>query len=112
MSSTSSSRTSSTEPHVPHASGVEVRTVTWPSGQYQTGIWCPHQSCREMHQGRICSIQWKNVPAWDSGWKRTRPLRTASIAGAASSCISQNHWSEISGSMRSPLRSQWPTSCS
>ena len=27
-------------------------------------------------------------------------------------CISQNHCSEISGSMRSPLRSQWPTSCS
>src|SRR3954463_5049578 len=35
---------------------------------------------------------------------RTRPSRTTSIAGAASSSMRQNHCSEISGSIRSPER--------
>ena len=50
--------------------------------------------------------------SWFLGWKRTRPDRTASFAGFASSSIRMNHCSEISGSIRSPERSQWPTSCS
>jgi hypothetical protein len=33
-----------------------------------------------------------------------RPDSTASIAGLASSSMRMNHWSEISGSIRSPLR--------
>ena len=50
--------------------------------------------------------------SWFLGWKRTRPDRTASLAGFASSSMRMNHWSEISGSIRSPERSQCPTSCS
>ena len=50
--------------------------------------------------------------SWFLGWKRTRPDRTASLAGLASSSMRMNHCSEISGSIRSPERSQWPTSCS
>jgi hypothetical protein len=30
-----------------------------PSGPYQAGIWWPHQSWREMHQGWMFSIQSK-----------------------------------------------------
>ena len=37
-------------------------------------------------------------------WMRTRPSRTASIAGPASSSMRMNHCSEISGSTRSPER--------
>ena len=29
------------------------------ASQYQAGMRCPHQSCREMHQSRMFSIQWK-----------------------------------------------------
>ena len=50
--------------------------------------------------------------SWFLGWKRTRPDRTASLAGFASSSMRMNHWSEMSGSIRSPERSQCPTSCS
>ena len=42
--------------------------------------------------------------AWLAGWKRTRPLVTASIAGLASSSMAMNHCSEISGSIRCPER--------
>jgi hypothetical protein len=42
--------------------------------------------------------------------KRTFPCFTASIAGFASSSIWQNHWSEISGSIRSPERWEKGTS--
>ena len=57
-----------------------------------------------MHQGRISShpVEVDALPA--VGVKRTRPLSTASIAGAASSSMRQNHCSEISGSIRSPER--------
>ena len=33
------------------------RSVSSQASQYQTGIRCPHQSWREMHQGRISRIQ-------------------------------------------------------
>ena len=59
VSSTSGSRSSAAEPHVAHAAGSSSATVSCPSGQYHTGIWCPHQSCREMHHGRMLSIQLK-----------------------------------------------------
>ena len=42
---------------------------------------------------------------------RTRPSRTTSSAGAASSSMRMNHWSEISGSMRSPERWENGTLC-
>ena len=51
-------------------------------------------------------MKWKKMFSCDFGVNVTVPLRTASIAGRASSPISQNHCSEISGSIRSPLRSQ------
>ena len=38
VSSTSGSRSSSPEPHVAQASGSAAATVSWPFGQYQTGI--------------------------------------------------------------------------
>ena len=43
--------------------GQAVRSVrdTWtePSrSQYQAGMRWPHQSCREMHHGRMFFIQW------------------------------------------------------
>ena len=37
-----------------------------------------------------------------SGWKRSAPSFAAAIAGSARPFMSQNHWSEISGSMRWP----------
>ena len=37
VSSTSVSRRSEVEPHSAHADGSVSSTVTWPSGQYQTG---------------------------------------------------------------------------
>jgi hypothetical protein len=42
---------------------------------------------------------------------RTRPERTASMAGRARSSIAMNHCSEISGSIRSPERWLNGTSC-
>ena len=53
MSSTSSSRVSSVEPHSAHASGVVSAHVTCPSGQYQIGSWWPHQSWRDTFHGRM-----------------------------------------------------------
>ena len=52
------------------------------------------------------------MASWFLGTKRTLPERTSALAAAASESICMNHCSEISGSMRSPVRSQWPTSCS
>ena len=46
-----------------------------------------------------------------SGWKRRLPSFAARMAGSASFSMSQNHWSEISGSMRLPLRCEYGTSC-
>ena len=40
---------------------------------------------------------------------RTRPSRTASMAGSASGSIFTNHWSDTSGSTMVPQRSQWGT---
>ena len=50
------------------------------------------------------SIQFMYTRVWLSGVKRTRPERTASIAGLASSSMRMNHCREISGSIRSPER--------
>ena len=40
----------------------------WPSGQYQTGIWWPHQSWREMHQSGASSSEAIANRCCDSGW--------------------------------------------
>ena len=109
VSSTSGSRVSSPEPHEGQCTGGSAWTIVSPQLQYQTGSWCPHQSWRETHQGRICSIQSKKMRSRLLGTKRTRPSRTAAIAGSASSCMSQNHCSDTSGSTRLPEREQCPT---
>ncbi len=58
VSSTSSSWTSFFEWHFGHSLGSVRLTITCPqSSQYQTGIRCPHQSWRLMHQSLICSSQ-------------------------------------------------------
>ena len=57
VSSTSGSRSSAADPHVAQAAGASSATVSCPSGQYHTGIWWPHQSCRDTHHGRMFSIQ-------------------------------------------------------
>ena len=108
MSSTSSSWRSSLEPHSAHSAGAVSATVMWPSGQYQTGIRCPHQIWREMHHGRTFSSQSRQTREKRSGVKRTRPSLTAAIAGAASSSIAHHHWSMISGSTRVWQRWQVP----
>ncbi len=65
-----------------------------------------------MHQGRMFSSQSRYTPVHGvSGWNAMRPSRTTSIAGLASSPMSQNHWSEISGSTRRPERWECGTSC-
>ena len=56
VSRTSSSWRSARLPHVPQASGVARATVACPLSQYQAGIWCPHQSWREMHQSWMLRI--------------------------------------------------------
>src|SRR5207302_7140299 len=94
VSSTSGSRVSSCEPHSVHADGAVSATVTWPFGQYQTGSWWPHQSCREMFHGRIAFSQSSATRPWIDGWKRTRPSSIARIAGSASSVMSHHHCSE------------------
>src|SRR5262249_14113523 len=46
-------------PHFGHAVRSTRETWTEPSlSQYQAGIRCPHQSCREIHQGRMFCIHW------------------------------------------------------
>ena len=91
------------------ASSTSCATQTRPSSSYQAGIWCPHQSWREMHQGRIPSSQCSQVFSQDSGMSRKSPLRDASSARAAIPETSQNHCVETSGSIGSPPRWLWPT---
>ena len=82
------------------------------SSQYQTGSWWPHQSWRDTHQGLMFSSQSRYTFVHGfSGWKRRVPSFAARMAGSASFSMSQNHWSEISGSMRLPLRCEYGTSC-
>ena len=85
--------------------------VSLHASQYQTGSRCPHQSWREMHHGLMLSSQSRYTRPQRSGWKRIWPVRTTSFAGSASSSMRMNHWSEISGSMRSPERCENGTVC-
>ena len=57
VSSTSSLRVSSVEPHSAHASGSVSSTVRWPFGHSQTGSWWPHQIWREMFQSGAFSSE-------------------------------------------------------
>ena len=118
MSSTSSSCRISVFPHAAHESGSSTATVISPQSQYHTGIWCPHQSCRLMHQSRRLSVQFRNVRAIRGGTMRMRSSRMAALAalasetpGAYSLFTSTHHCSLGSGSMTSSQRSQRPTLC-
>src|SRR5512146_2136297 len=91
VSSTSSSWRSPPLPQVAQADGVSRATVTWPSAQYQAGIWWPHQSCRLMHQSWMFRIHDMYVLVQLSGMKRVRPCSTASMAGRASGSIRTYH---------------------
>ena len=65
-----------------------------------------------MHQGRMFSSQFRYT--WRcgrSGWKRSVPSFAAAIAGSARRVMSQNHCSEMSGSIRCPERCECGTSC-
>ena len=68
----------------PRASASVSATKTVPSGPYQAGIWCPHHSWREMHQGWMLRIHSKNVFSHCRGTNRVCPSSTAAIAGSAS----------------------------
>ena len=49
------------------------------------GILCPHQSCLEMHQSLMPSIQWSHVFLCASGISRSAPSSTACLADTAMS---------------------------
>ena len=58
VSSTSGSWRSA-PPHFGHDARSMRETCTEPSvSQYQAGMRWPHQSCREMHHGRMFCIHW------------------------------------------------------
>ncbi len=76
-----------------------------PSGPYQAGIWWPHQSWREMHQGWMLRIHSKKVFSQWRGTNTVAPRSTACIAGLASSAAFTYHWSVRHGSMTTPDRS-------
>ncbi len=109
VSRTSSSWCRARSPQVAHDSGVVRETVAWPLGQYQAGIWCPHQSWREMHQSWMLRIHAMYVLVQPSGMKRVRPSSTAAMAGRASGSIFTYHWSERSGSSTVSQRWQRPS---
>ena len=97
------SRTSGSWRTGPEHFGHAVRSVreawTEPSAsQYQTGMRCPHQSWREMHQGRMFSIQWKYVLLQLRGRMRIRSSRTAAVATSASGFTFTYHCLETRGS--------------
>ena len=77
--------------------------------QYQAGMRCPHQSCREMHHGLMFSIHCRYTEVERSGTIRTSPSRTTRAASAASSVVSTNHWFETSGSTTTPERCECAT---
>jgi hypothetical protein len=56
-------------------------TKTSPSGAYQAGIWCPHQSWRETHQGWMSRIQAKKVFSHCLGVNTVCPVSTAGSPG-------------------------------
>src|SRR5947209_4244596 len=75
------------------SSSGPTHTVS-PEGPYQTGIRCPHQSCREMHQSCRLSTQSKYRLAMSGGLIATSPERTASPAILARGSTFTNHCSD------------------
>src|ERR1039458_6411922 len=101
VSRTSGSRRRAPAPHVVHAVGSfspGLGTVTCPSGQYQAGISCPHQSWRDTHQSRMFRIHSSYVFFHSSGTKRVSPASVAATAFSAKDATFTNHCRETSGS--------------
>ncbi len=100
--------------HTSHAAGPagSADTETWPSGQYQAGIRCPHHSCRDTFQSRMPVIQCSHVLTNRSGRIRVSPPRVASSADAASGPVFTNHCVLRRGSTTSSLRWQRPMTIS
>lgn len=73
-------------------------------GQYHTGIWWPHQICREMHQSRLLWSQWRYGLAQEAGWIFTFPCSVASAARLARSWVFMNHWLDSRGSITEAQR--------
>ncbi len=109
VSSTSGSWTSLSVPAWAAASSKLWATKTRPSSVYQAGIWWPHQSWREMHQGLMFSSQCSQVFTQVSGTSVRRPSCAASSACRAMPDTSQNHCVDTIGSIGSPPRWLWPT---
>ena len=83
MSSTSGSWTSRSVPASARRLLAVVRDDdSAPSSSYQAGIWWPHQSWREMHQGRMFSSQCSQVFPHDSGTSSSSPSRQRAEAPA------------------------------
>ena len=101
-------------PHPSHACGPSGSddTVTCPSGQYQAGIRCPHQSCRDTFQSRMLVIQCSHVFSKRAGRIRVLPSRVAASAFAASGSVRMNHCVFRRGSITSLLRWQRPMTIS
>ena len=105
VSSTSGSCTMSVLWHCGHALGSSTHAMTFSqSRQVHTGIRWPHHIWREMHQSRTFSSQRRYSRSQRGGWKRSLPRRATSMAGAASSFILTNHWSDRRGSTTVPQR--------
>jgi hypothetical protein len=86
-------------PHSGHAVRSSIETVVWLFAQWNAGMRWPHQSCREIVQSWMFSIQLKYVASHVCGVMVIEPLRTASMAGFASGSIFTNHCSDTIGSM-------------
>src|SRR5271166_1370764 len=103
VSRTSGSCSMRADPQCAHCKGASRDTViSVQSAQCHAGMRCPHQSCREMHQSRMFSIQLKNVLFQLSGTNVMRPEFTASSTLAASGLVFTNHCVETSGSTTVP----------
>ena len=87
------------------ASASVRATKISPFGAYQAGIWWPHHSWREMHQGWMSRIQLKKVFSHCFGTNCVLPVSTASIAGLASVAASAYHCQVSRGSIGTPPRS-------
>ncbi len=110
MSRTSGS-CSTRPPQAGHDSIVALMLACTPSHswQYQMGIRCPHQSCREIVQSWMFSSQLSYTPLKRSGTNASSPLRAASSAGSARGAICTNHCLLINGWITVSHRSQCPT---
>src|SRR5580698_4308822 len=101
VSRTSVSWVMLTDPQCSQAVGVSRATVIFlQSAQCHAGIRWPHQSCREMHQSRMFSIQFRYVFSQTSG---TNSILfgadvTASMAASARGLIFTHHCVDTRGS--------------